>query len=188
MMLRSFLAAAALLAGASASAEAASWTIDTAKSHLGFTGSENGTAFTGRFGQFSGTIVFDPANPAAGHADVTIATASATTGDQQKDGAMPDSDWFAADKFPQAHFVATGFKATSGGGYAAVGTLTIRGLTKPLTLPFTLAITGDTAKADGTVQLIRTDYGVGQGAWSTAQYVALQVSVSFDIVAEKSGS
>jgi polyisoprenoid-binding protein YceI len=188
MMLRSFLTAAALLLGATASAEAATWTIDTAKSHLGFTGSENGSAFSGRFGQFSGTIVFDPANPSAGHADIAIATASATTGDQQKDGAMPDSDWFAADKFPQAHVVVTGFKPASGGAYTAMGTLTIRGVTKPLTLPFTLAINGGTAKADGTVQLIRTDYGVGQGAWSTAQYVALQVAVSFDIVAQKSGS
>jgi polyisoprenoid-binding protein YceI len=178
MMFRSFLMGAAMLAGASASAEAATWTIDTAKSHLGFTGSENGSAFSGSFGKFSGTIVFDPASPAAGHADVTIVTGSATTGDQQKDGALPDSDWFAADKYPQAHFVATAFKATGSGAYAAVGTLTIRGVTKPVTLPFTLAISGGTAKANG----------VGQGAWSTAQYVALQVSVSFDIVAEKSGS
>jgi len=184
-MLRSLVAASALLAAASASAKAATWTIDPAKSQLGFTGSENGAAFSGHFGKFSGTIVFDPANPGAGHADVTIATGSATTGDQQKDGAMPDSDWFAADKYPQAHFVATTFKATGTGAYEAVGTLTIRGVTKPLTLPFTLAISGDTAKADGSVQLIRTEFGVGQGAWSTAQYVALQVSVSFDIVAEK---
>ena len=188
MMFRSLSVAVAMLAAVSVSAKAATWTIDPAKSQLGFTGSENGSAFTGHFGKFSGTIVFDPASPAAGHADVTIMTGSAATGDQQKDGALPDSDWFATDKYPQAHFVATTFKATSGGAYEAVGTLTIRGLTKPLTLPFTLAIGGTTAKADGTVQLIRTDFGVGQGAWSTAQYVALQVSVSFDIVVEKSGS
>jgi polyisoprenoid-binding protein YceI len=185
MTLRSLVAAAAMLVAASASAEAATWTIDPAKSQLGFTGSENGSAFSGHFGKFSGTIVFDPAAPGAGHADVTIMTGSATTGDQQKDGALPDSDWFAADKYPQAHFVATAFKATGTGAYEAMGTLTIRGVTKPLTLPFTLAITGTTAKADGSVPLIRTDYGVGQGAWSTAQYVALQVAVSFDIIAEK---
>jgi polyisoprenoid-binding protein YceI len=188
MTIRPLIAAVAMLAGASLPAEAATWTIDTAKSHLGFTGSENGSAFSGRFGKFSGTIVFDPATPGAGHADVTIATATATTGDQQKDGAMPDGDWFAADKYPQAHFVATGFKATGAGAYEAIGTLTIRGVTKPVTLPFTLAITGDTAKADGTVQLIRTQFGVGQGAWSTAQYVALEVAVTLNITAEKSGS
>jgi polyisoprenoid-binding protein YceI len=185
MTFRSLVTAAAMLACASVSAEAATWTIDTAKSQLDFTGSENGSPFSGHFGKFSGTIVFDPAAPGAGHADVTITTASATTGDQQKDGAMPGSDWFAAAKYPQAHFVATGFKATGAGAYEAIGTLTIRGVTKPVTLPFTLAITGDTAKADGKVQLIRTSFGVGQGAWNTAQYVALEVSVSVDIVARK---
>jgi polyisoprenoid-binding protein YceI len=184
MTLRSLALAAAMLAGASVSAKAATWTIDTAKSRLGFTGSENGSAFTGSFGKFSGTIVFDPADPAAGHADVTIATASATTGDQQKDGALPDSDWFAVDKYPEAHFVATGFKAT-GSGYEALGTLTIRGVAKPVILPFTLVLAGGTAKAEGTLPIIRTDFGVGQGAWSTAQYVALQVVVSFKILAEK---
>lgn len=185
MKFHAFGFAAAVLVSASASAHAATWTIDTAKSHLGFTGSENGSAFTGSFGKFAGTIVFDPANPKAGHADVTIQTGSASTGDQQKDGALPGSDWFAVDKYPQAHFVATSFKANGPSAYEAVGTLTIRGVTRPVTLPFTLTITGDVAKADGTVQLIRTNFGVGQGAWSTAQYVALQVSVSFDIIAEK---
>jgi polyisoprenoid-binding protein YceI len=184
MTLRSLALAAAMLAGASVSAKAATWTIDTAKSRLGFAGSENGSAFTGSFGKFSGTIVFDPADPAAGHADVTMATASATTGDQQKDGALPDSDWFAVDKYPEAHFVATGFKAT-GSGYEALGTLTIRGVAKPVILPFTLVLAGGTAKAEGTLPIIRTDFGVGQGAWSTAQYVALQVEVSFKILAEK---
>ena len=185
MMYRSLGFAAALLVGASVSAHAATWTIDTAKSTLGFTGSQSGTPFNGKFGKFSGTIVFDPANPAAGHADVTIQTASAATGDQQKDGAMPGSDWFAADKFPTAEFKATSFKSTGTGTYEADGTLTIRGVSKPVALPFTLTITGDTAKAVGKVQLIRTDYGVGQGEWANAQYVALEVAVAIDITAEK---
>jgi len=184
-MLRSLGLAAVLLAGASLSAQAATWTIDPAKSQLGFTGSQSGTPFSGKFGKFSGIIVFDPASPGAGHADVTIETGSATTGDQQKDGAMPGSDWFAADKFPTAHFVATSFKSTGNGAYEADGTLTIRGISKPLALPFTLAISGDTAKADGKVQLVRTDYGVGQGAWASAQYVALDVAVTVAIVATR---
>ncbi len=176
---------AAVLVAGSASARAATWTIDNTKSHLGFTGSENGAPFTGHFGKFSGTIVFDPANPTTGHADVSIQTGSATTGDQQKDGALPGSDWFAVDKYPAAHFVAKTFKGNGSGAYEAVGTLTIRGITQPMTLPFTLGITGSTAKADGSVPLLRTNFGVGQGAWSTAQYVALQVSVAFDIIAEE---
>lgn len=185
MMLRSLGFASALLLGASVSAQAATWTIDTAKSHLGFTGSQSGTPFSGSFGKFSGTIVFDPANPGAGHADVTIAMASAATGDQQKDGALPGSDWFAVDKFPTAEFKATSFKATGKDAYEADGTLTIRGIAKPVILPFTLTISGDTAEAKGKLQLVRTDYGVGQGTWSNGQYVALDVAVTLDVVASK---
>jgi len=185
MMLRSLGFASALLIGGAVSAHAATWTIDAPKSHLGFTGSQSGTPFSGEFGKFSGTIVFDPANPTAGHADVTIAIASAKTGDQQKDGAMPGSDWFAADKFPTAEFKATSFKTTGQGAYEADGTLTIRGISKAVALPFTLTISGDRATAKGKVQLVRTDYGVGQGAWSSAQYVALDVTVTVDIVADK---
>jgi polyisoprenoid-binding protein YceI len=178
-------AAATLMLAGAASAHAATWTVDAAKSHLGFTGSQSGTPFAGHFGKFDGTIVFDPANPAAGHADITIDTASAATGDQQKDSAMPGADWFSVAAFPQAHFVATGFKSTGAGNYAAAGTLTIRGVSKPVTLPFTLAISGDQATAAGKVQLVRTAFGVGQGAWATAQYVGLDVAVDFAIVAGK---
>jgi polyisoprenoid-binding protein YceI len=179
-----FTVGAVLLTASLSAAHAADWTIDTAQSHLDFTGSQSGSPFNGHFTGFAGTLAFDPANPAAGHADVTIDTATATTGDSQKDGAMPGADWFAAQKFPQAHFVATGFKLTTAGGFETNGTLTIRGISKPVTLPFTLAITGNTAKAAGHVQLIRTQFGVGQGAWSTAQYVALEVAVNFAITAK----
>jgi polyisoprenoid-binding protein YceI len=172
---------------ASTATQAATWTIDPAQSTLGFTGSQSGTAFTGRFGKFSGTIVFDPANPGAGHADIIITTASAKTGDPQKDGAMPGSDWFAASKFPTAEFVAKSFRATGAGAYEAAGTLTIRGISKPLDLPFTLAMTGDVAKAKGEVDLTRTEFGVGQGAWSSGQYVALKVAVNFAITAKRTG-
>lgn len=170
---------------ASASAQAATWTIDPAQSHLGFSGSQSGTPFSGQFGRFSGTIVFDTGNPGAGHADITITTASAKTGDPQKDGALPGSDWFATDKFPTATFTAKSFKAIGAGVYEADGTLTIRGISKPLALPFTLAIAGDTAKAAGHVDLTRTEFGVGQGSWSSGQYVALKVGVTFAVTAKK---
>ena len=50
-------------------------------------------------------------------------------------------------------------------------------------LPFTLTIAGNTAHAVGKVPLVRTAFGVGQGAWATAEYVALEVNVDIDLVA-----
>jgi polyisoprenoid-binding protein YceI len=61
--------------------------------------------------------------------------------------------------------------------------LTIRNVSKPLALPFTLTTSGKTAHAVGKVPLIRSAFGVGQGAWATADYVAFEVNVDIDLTA-----
>lgn len=179
--------AAFALSLAPATALAATWTAGPADSRLGFVGKQGGTAFEGRFKSWSASITFDPTAPESGKAVVTIDMASASTGDPQKDGALPQPDWFNAGKVPQARFEATSFRAKGGNAYEAVGTLTIRDVSKPVVLPFTLDIQGDTAKAKGKLDIIRTDYGVGQGPWASGQAVALEVSVVVDITAKKGG-
>jgi len=178
------LASSLLVAGA-VSAHAATWQIDAAHSTLGFSGTQTGKPFSGHFGKFDGAIDFDPAHPEAGHAKITIDIASATTGDSQRDGAMPGSDWFNVAKFPTATFEATRFDAKGGNAYEAVGTLTIRGVGKAETLPFTLDIQGDVAHAKGHLGLVRSAFGVGQGPWATGQWVALDVGVDVDLTAHK---
>ncbi len=171
-----------------ASAAADAWVVDMAASTLGFTGSQMGTAFSGRFDRFTAEIVFDPEAPETGRALVVIDTGSARTGDSQKDTAMPGADWFDVGQFPEARFEATAFRRTGPDAYEAEGTLTIRGISQPLTLPFTLTPEGDATRARGEVQLIRTDYGVGQGQWSSGNWVALEVTVTVDLLARRPGA
>ena len=185
-MKRTILGLAALLAFAGAGrAEAATWAVDVAKSKLGFSGSQTGEAFKGRFKSWSAAIDFDPAKPEAAHVAVTIDMASATTDEPQKDAALPEADWFAVSQFAKATFEATGFAPKGGDAYEAKGKLTLRGVAKDLTLPFTLTISGDTAHAAGTVKLVRTDFGVGQGQWANDQMVGLDVGVDIDLVATR---
>ncbi|MBS1029633.1 YceI family protein [Gluconobacter albidus] len=181
------ITALALAAGLSLplSAMATDWTLDPAHSTLAFSGKQTGTPFSGHFGTFNGTISFDPTHPEAGHAHVTLAMASAVTGDQQRDGALPGKDWFNVAGFPSAVFDAQSFRATGGNAYEAVGTLTIRGISKPVTLPFTLDINGTTAHAKGHLDLVRSDFGVGQGPWASGQWVSLNVGVDMDITAQR---
>ncbi|GBQ89070.1 YceI family protein [Gluconobacter albidus] len=164
---------------------AADWTIDPAHSIIGFSGTQTGNTFTGHFGKFDGTVSLDPAHPEDGHATITINIASATTADRQRDSAMPRSDWFNVASFPTATFEARSFRAKGGNAYEAVGTLTIRGVSRPETLPFTLDINGPTAHAKGHLDLIRSAFGIGQGPWATGQWVALQVGVTIDITASQ---
>ena len=65
------------------------------------------------------------------------------------------------------------------------GNLTLRGVTRPLTLPFTLEIDGSVAQAKGRVELSRDAFGVGQGPWATGEWVALEVGVDIAITATR---
>lgn len=176
------LLAAALLAAPPALA--ADWVVQPAASTLGFSGTQTGTAFTGRFTQWTAQIAYDPAHPEAAHVRITVQTASAHTGDIQRDEAMPGVDWFNASAMPQAVFDATGFTHLGGDKFTTTGTLTLRGVTRKLELPFTLDVAGGTATAKGSLTLARTDYGVGQGAWSSGDWVGLTIGVHFTLVAQ----
>jgi polyisoprenoid-binding protein YceI len=183
-----FALTGAVTAAIASPALAADWTVQPAQSTLGFSGMQTGAPFQGVFTQWTAQISFDPANPQAAHVKVIIKTASAKTGDTQRDTAMPDPDWFDVSAFPQAVFEATGFTPEGGNKYQAAGTLTIRGVSQKVALPFTLVITGNQAEAKGEISLLRTAYGVGQGNWSSGDWVGLNAGVTFDLVAVKNGA
>jgi len=173
------------LASPALAGPAPGWTVDAAGSKLGFRGAMNGDAFNGLFRRWSAQIAFDPKNLAGSKAMVSVDVASAVTGDPDRDQAMPTADWFSAKTQPTAYFVTTGFKDLGGGRYQATGDLTLRGVKKPIVLPFTLAISGDTARMNGAVALNRTDFGIGQGQWKTGDVVATQVTVTIALTAHR---
>jgi len=177
---------AALLAAApAAAAPAAAWNVDAAHSTLGFRGAMNGDAFTGVFRRWSAQIAFDPKNLAGSKAVVSVDVASAATGDADRDQAMPTIDWFSAKTQPRATFTTSAFKDLGGGRYQASGDLTIRGVTKPVVLPFTLVLSGDTARMNGSLVLNRTAFGIGQGQWKTGDVVATEVTVTVALTARR---
>jgi polyisoprenoid-binding protein YceI len=179
-------AAAALVIALAAPASAATvWQVNAAASKLGFRGAMGGEAFAGVFRRWTAQIAFDPKALATSKAVVWIDMGSAATGDADRDQALPTADWFAAGAFPKASFITRGFKDLGGGRYQAIGDLTIRGVHRPLVLPFTLTIAGDTAKMTGAVQLNRLDFGVGQGRWKAADVVAPAVTVTVDLSAHR---
>lgn len=161
------------------------WVVDAKTSTLSFSATQTGKTFKGSFRKFTPVIVFDPANLAGSSIAVTVDMASARTGDAQRDSALPTSDWFDARKFPQAKFVSKSITAKGPGAYEAVGTLTIRDVTLPLTLPFTLSIAGDKAAAKGAVTVQRQKFGVGRGDFATDEWVGFDVAVSFAVNATR---
>jgi polyisoprenoid-binding protein YceI len=155
----------ALLLGAlSAPAIAApKWTVDPAKSTVGFEVQVASETVKGTFATYKADIAFDPANPAGSSAVVTIDLASVKSGDATRDGMLSAQQWFNVAVAPQARFETTSIKSTGANTYEATGKLTIRGVAKPVTLPFTFNASGNQATVTGTTTIKRTDFGVGQG-------------------------
>jgi polyisoprenoid-binding protein YceI len=85
----------------------------------------------GRFGDVKGTVTIPEAGPPA--VDVTIATTSIDTRSEQRDAHLKSGDFFDVAQHPEMRFVSTKAERT-GDGWTLTGDLTIRGVTKPVTL------------------------------------------------------
>lgn len=176
---------AALTLAAPAWAAPPAWTVDHAASKLAIGSAFDGQPVGGAFRKWDADIRFDPKDLAHSSANVTIDVGSVTTGDADRDTALPDTPWFWAAKYPKATFVSHSFKALGGNRYEAAGDLTIRGVTKPLTLPFTLVITGDAAKMNAAVAVNRLAFGVGQAEWKSTEVIPAAVQVTIALTAHK---
>jgi cytochrome b561/polyisoprenoid-binding protein YceI len=161
------------------------WTIRRAASALGFHTNWSQGPVDGSFGTWDAAILFDPAALDASSVKVTIDMSSVKTGVDDTETALPGDDWFAAATHPKATFTATQFRHRGGDRYEAIGTLALRGVSRPLTLPFTLKIAGDVATMHGTATIDRTVFGVGQGEWSATGDVPASVTVTVAIKADR---
>jgi polyisoprenoid-binding protein YceI len=168
-----------------AAAPAPAWSVDKAASKIGFSSSFGGTGFSGGFRAWDAQIRFDPSNLPGSSAVVTIDTGSVATGDPDRDKTLLDVPWFATAKYPKAVFKTQSFKALGGGRYQAIGTLTLRGVAKPLTLPFTLAITGPNARMTAQMGLNRLAFGVGQNEWAKTDVIPSTVNLTISLTAHR---
>ena len=155
-------------------------------SELRFRATQAGARFEGRFAGFDASIVFDERDLAGSRFDVTITLASADTRDADRDGVLKGPDFFNVEKHPQAHFVATKFRK-AGTGHVADGELTLRGVTRPVAVRFTLARSGSGATLTGSALLRRLDFGVGQGEWRSTDSVGNEVEVLFTLKLSRAG-
>ena len=172
---------------AGSSAPAAAWIVDKAQSKINFRTSFSGMAIVGGFSKWDAQINFDPKNLAGSKVVVTVDLASVNSGDPDRDGTLPGPDWFNVAKTPRAVFTATSFKDLGSGRFEAEGVLNLRGVSKPVALPFSLAITGANAKMSGQVVLNRSQFGVGQGQFQSAETVPFEVTVPVTVVAKRAG-
>ncbi len=185
-MLRVLSLILALAAALPVSAAPATWTVDPAKSSLTFVVGVNGQAVTGKFKAFGAIIAFDPADLAHSRATITLPMDEAKTDDATRDAMLLKPDWFNIIDFPKAVFETTSFIAKGGSKYEATGKLTLKGISRNVTLPFTLDIAGATATVKGETVLKRLDFGVGNSKdYAGGTPVALSVKVMVNLTAKR---
>ena len=125
---------------------------------LEITVNQFGSPVTGAFADWTSAITFDPeAEGVLGDVTTTIAIGSLELGSVT--GQAMGADFFYVEAFPTATFTADITRAES--DYVATGTLTIKDVTLPVTLPFTLELQSDTAVMAGIIALDRREFQIG---------------------------
>lgn len=161
-------------------------------SALGFLARQQGSPVPGKFERFDARIVFDPEDLDASEISVGIDVTSISTGHSDRDKTLNSASFFDTEKWPSASFKTKSITEAGEGRYEAVADLTMRDVTKEVTLPFTLTIEDDpndpareVAEAKGELPILRLDYGIGQGDWASTTSVADEVVITVDIKASR---
>jgi len=134
MKLRTSILALSAMLFAALPAVAQNYAIDPAHSEINFSIKHMAiSTVRGRFAIKSGNITFDAKNAAKSSVTAVIDVASVDTGVEKRDGHLKSTDFFDTAKFPTAIFTSSIVKH-AGTGYEVIGTLTLHGVTKPVTL------------------------------------------------------
>ncbi len=154
------------------------------------------TTVKGRFTQFQGDIEIDEANPINSKVDVTIETASISTGDANRDAHLRSADFFEPEKYPTITFTSAKVEPLGGEQYRVTGDLTLHGVTRPISFDITREGVTKTMKGEAlqafsaTLTLSRKDFGLEwnvaleSGGW----LVSDQVKISLEVQAVEQAS
>jgi polyisoprenoid-binding protein YceI len=174
---------------------AGTWTIDPSHSRIGFVARHAMvTKVRGAFNEVEGTAVVDGDEVAKSSATVTIQATSIDTRNEQRDAHLRSNDFLALDEYPEITFVSTEVTPTGPTSLDVTGDLTVRGVTRPVTVPFEFegAVTDPfgnlRAGFEGSVAINRKDYGITWNAALEAGGVLVsdKVTLEFEVSAIKS--
>ena len=153
------------------------------------------TKVRGSFNEFEGTAVLDGDDVSRSTASVTITAASIDTRQAQRDAHLRSNDFLAMDEFPTITFTSTAARRTGEAEFELDGDLTIKGVTRSVTIPFTYEGTakdpfGNTRLGfEGSIVINRKDFGVNYNAVLETGGVMIseKVTLEFEVSAVKTG-
>jgi polyisoprenoid-binding protein YceI len=149
------------------------------------------TTVRGAFTEFSGTAHLDTARPAASSVTLRIATASIDTGTADRDAHLRSPDFLDVERYPEMVFASTGVEQVDADVFRVTGDLTIKGVTRSVSVDFTLTGSaldpfGNTRVGfEGALAIKRSDWEL---TWNTmldtgGVLVSDRIQVEFDVSA-----
>ncbi|MEH3047149.1 YceI family protein [Sphingomonas adhaesiva] len=152
------------------------WTVN----HMGF------SMLQGQFGASEGSITIDPAKPAQTKVDVTFPIDQLSVTNAKFAEHLKSKDFFDAATNPTARFVSTAVTPKGANRATMTGNLTIKGITKPVTLEVTFVGAGANPMSKktnfgftGTGTVKRSDFGLGMAVPIVSDEVKLTVNAAF---------
>lgn len=142
------------------------WGVDKVHSSATFKVRHLMSNVTGEFNDFDAAITIDRANPAASSVEFTIQAASIDTRNSNRDEHLRSADFFEAEKYPTIKFKSTEVKPKSATEFDVTGDLTVKGVTKRITLPVTFLGFGKDGRGNEKAgfeietTINRKDYGI----------------------------
>ena len=173
-----------LLAAGAVHAASGCWVAEPRQSSITFTVDQAGAPLQGVFKAYSAEVCMDPQDAAKGSVRVEVLTASADTEVPELDAALKDAEFFDVARWPKASFVSESMKQTGPGQYSVTGRLTIRDVSREVTVPFAWAAAADgkSARLTAHISILRLDYQVGTGQWADTKWVGNKVDLDFAAV------
>jgi len=170
--------------------------IDTTHSSVSFKVRHLVSKVSGGFNDFDGTIVADFGNLDASSVDFTIQASSIDTKNEKRDGHLRSADFFNVEEFPEITFKSSKITKIDGDSYAVVGTLTMYGVSKEITLTVDFlgemtAMGGTRAGYELTTTVDRKDYGV---SWNRALDAGgfvlgddVEININLEVIKQEDG-
>lgn len=175
-----------LLAAAAGALAAPEWETVPDAGTIVFSGTQVAGAFQGTLPVIAGHGCFDPVNPGAASATFAFDLARATTGIRDRDDIMRAPEWLAVEAFPAAAYSVSAIRATGANSFEAEGTLTLKGQSRPLPVPFTATVEDGALRVSGEFSIDRRDFNIGEGPWGeTEKWVGFPVKVAFNLTAQR---
>lgn len=142
-----------------------------------FTIKNFGFATAGTFNGLKGTILFDESNIPNASFAVSVNAASINTGNQARDKHLRKEEYFYVEKYPLINFVSSTITQTKPGIFSMQGKLTIKGVTKDITFPFTAIAQNNGYLFMGSFKINRRDFCVGGSSMVLADNLDVSLSV-----------